>query len=84
MKLIPLTRGKFAMVDDEDYEFLSQWKWHSHWEPRGKTFVAARSVRDSDGLPRGTMILMHRALAYDYAALEHHGEFANLNLPFVV
>lgn len=26
-KLIPLTQGKFAIVDDEDFEFLSQWKW---------------------------------------------------------
>src|SRR5688572_24444050 len=27
MKLIPLTQGKFAKVDDADYECLSQWKW---------------------------------------------------------
>ncbi len=26
-KLIPLTQGKFAIVDDGDYEFLIQWKW---------------------------------------------------------
>ena len=28
MKLIPLTQGKFAKVDDEDFEWLSQWKWY--------------------------------------------------------
>lgn len=28
-KLIPLGKsGKFAIVDEEDYEWLMQWKWH--------------------------------------------------------
>ena len=29
MKLIPLTKGYHAMVDDEDFEWLSQWRWHA-------------------------------------------------------
>lgn len=27
MKRIPLTKGKFALVDDDDYPWLMQWHW---------------------------------------------------------
>jgi hypothetical protein len=28
-KEIELTQGKVALVDDEDFEWLSQWKWQA-------------------------------------------------------
>ena len=35
MKLIPLTQGKFAQVDDEDFDDLNQYKWYA---VKGKGF----------------------------------------------
>ena len=29
-KQIPLTQGKFSLVDDADFEFINQWKWQYH------------------------------------------------------
>lgn len=29
MKLLSLTQGKVAIVDDEDFDFLNQWKWYN-------------------------------------------------------
>jgi hypothetical protein len=28
-KLIPLTQGKFAIVDNADFDWLNQWKWYA-------------------------------------------------------
>ena len=55
---IPLTRGKVAIVDDEDYEWLSQWKWCAYRSRR--TFYADRHSARVNG--KWTTILMHREI----------------------
>lgn len=42
MKLIPLTQGKFAMVDEEDYPELSQFKWYAR--KADHIFYAERTI----------------------------------------
>jgi len=55
---IPLTQGKYAIVDPDDYKRLNKHKWHVY---RGrKTFYAARSYRKKDG--RKSILPMHRQI----------------------
>lgn len=57
MKEIPLTQGKVAIVDDEDYEYLSQWKWFAEATKNEARWYAARNYGEHKGLLR-----MHRAI----------------------
>lgn len=42
-KLIPLSKGLHAIVDDEDFEWLSQWKWSAMGGKKGWTHYASGS-----------------------------------------
>lgn len=60
MKKIPLTKGKFAIVDDEDFEWLSQWKWSYKKNQCGQEYARRSSKRDAYG--KVSTILMHRVI----------------------
>ena len=59
MKEIELTQGQVALVDDEDYERLSQWKLWCALK-RGRTFYAGRSGTRKNG--KRYVIHMHREI----------------------
>jgi len=44
-KRIPLTKGKYAIIDDGDYEWINQWKWYAHI-PHGKNIYAVRTEKN--------------------------------------
>lgn len=45
MMQIPLTRGLVAIVDDDDYERLRQWRWHAKPNADCRYFAAVRCVQ---------------------------------------
>ncbi len=54
MKQIPLTKGLFAIVDDEDYEYLNLFQWRALKHRTGKHYAIAKID--------GKHILMHRMI----------------------
>ena len=66
MKEIQLTQGKVALVDDEDYEWLNQWKWR--YMQSSKTGYAVRW--SYGGTVRRKTILMHRLILDTPTSLE--------------
>jgi len=53
MKLIPLTKGHFAKVDDEDFERLSKWDWY---------YSHGYAVRSIGEWPNQTHVWMHHEI----------------------
>lgn len=74
-KKIPLTQDKFAIVDDEDFERLNQYKWCAKktWRKKYKDyFYAVRTVKIKG---RKLMVFMHReilGLSYGNKKLSDH------------
>lgn len=57
MREIVLTKGKVAIVDDSDYEWLNQWKWYA--QACGNRYYAARRNGRKNG---HKLLLMHRVV----------------------
>ena len=70
MRRLTLTKGKQALLDDEDYDLVADLNWyaseHSH------TWYAARHVRWSDerGRPKKSIVYLHRFIMKPAAHLE--------------
>jgi hypothetical protein len=76
MKLISLSQGKHAMVDDEDYDFLMQWKWYARIAVGGYASYAVAYDKRS----KSCSLLMHRLIMKTPKGLVvDHLDFNGLN-----
>jgi hypothetical protein len=74
MKEIPLTQGKVALVDDEDYEWLNQWKWCANWD--GRNWYVVRTDYNDD---RSRRVRMHRQIMGEPESKVDHADGNGLN-----
>jgi len=75
MKEIPLTKGKFALVDDSDFEWLSKCKWYAlklKWKSKDAYYATGR--------PNGRKLeLMHRVILRSVGGSVDHQDGNGLN-----
>jgi hypothetical protein len=57
MKQILLTQGKVALIDDDDFEYINQWKWRVAKCHNGAIYACRGTYN-----PNFSMILMHRVI----------------------
>lgn len=60
MKLIPLTQGQVAKVDDGDFVLFGGLKWFAQFDPSTGNYYAARKFPIGNG--KQGVILLHRAV----------------------
>ena len=66
MKQIELSQGKYAIVDDADYEWLSEWKW-TYLITKGHEYACRNVYR-----PRKQHGMMHREIMRPGAGMVVH------------
>lgn len=58
MEQIPLTQGKYALIDDEDFELVSKHKWCALHRPNNRYYAVTAIKKDN----KWTTLRMHRLI----------------------
>ena len=69
MKIITLTQDKFAIVDDEDYEYLNQWKWY----PLQKSTTCYATRHENNKIIKMHRIVMDAPVGMDVHHINGNG-----------
>ena len=70
MKTIPLTQGMVAIVDDEDFEYLSKFKWHLKRSSK-KARVVYAVAHEPNTTRNSTKLRMHRLILPGVKEVDH-------------
>lgn len=65
MKEIPLTQGRVAVVDDDDFQYLMQWKWCAHKYRHG--YRAVRSTNPGTEMMHRVILAAQKGEQVDHA-----------------
>lgn len=76
IRLIPLTQGQNAIVDADDYEFISKYDWYAQWSPCVNGFYAVRSTI----APNRKAIRIHREILGLSLGDKRQGDHINGNM----
>jgi hypothetical protein len=79
MKLIKLTKGQFAKVDSQDFEYLNQYKWYVISCRSTKSFRAVRSSLVSEGKQKTTISMSRQIMNCPKDKLVDHINFDTLD-----
>lgn len=71
MKRIPLTRGKFALVDDADFGRLSEYSWNA--QPHGKTWYASAPIKGTRSKVRMHQVVLSVPMGMVVDHINHNG-----------
>lgn len=64
-KRVPLTQGKYAIVDEEDYPYVIRFRWIARQRGNSGVFEAAATIAEGVGT-----VLLHRFILGDWPEVE--------------
>ena len=76
-RTIVLTQGQAALIDADDFDWLSQWKWFARWSKQTRSFYAVRSTAKSEG--KQSTVFMHREILGLVKGDKRHGDHRDGN-----
>ena len=71
MKTINLSKGKFAIVDDEDFEHLNFYGWHLSSKPEKPYACRTENISKKRGIKKKTTIYMHKIIMPSVLEVDH-------------